>query len=629
MNLDAARPGFRLVPLALLASCTPAPDRQADPPVDQRRSIAMPMATAPGGGIIVEKNVMVPMRDGVRLATDIYRPAGQGKYPVVLVRTPYGTESSAVGRQGQYYVEHGYAFAIQDCRGKYDSEGDWYGKRDEAKDGSDAITWVGTQPWSNGKVGMTGGSYLGMVQYLVADQENPYLKALVPLVGPLTLGRDTADYDHLAIYSARESASNLAWMLLTDGRVNQADGQGDYSGFTFKLAREHLPRSEYPEVLGRKMAWWPFLATHRYGFWEEYYLRASQGEWSKPIDPSWWGGYEARYRKVKVPMLHISGWFDCCGEQPIKNFQLIRKLAAEPLARDNQRLMMGPWVHGVGRAKNGVVDFGPEAVMNPDSVSVRWFDHWLKGENNGVENDPAVRVFVMGANRWRSAADWPIPGTRFTEFYLHSTGDARLSRGGGTLSTEPPGAEPVDQYSYDPADPTPGFRKGDTLEIGLGVVDLGEIERREDVVVYSTKVLEEPVEVTGPLSAVLYLSTSAPATDFIVRLIDVQPDGTPHNVFLTYANPFRTQWVKAAETGPEDARILKAEISLPPTSNLFRVGHRIRVEIASAAAPRHHGLNVEPGTELSATRGNVARQTIYHDQAHPSHIVLPVIPPEP
>ncbi len=575
----------------------------------------------PRGGIIVQKNVMVPMRDGVRLATDVYRPAGDGRYPVVLVRTPYGNEDPETARRAKYYVEQGYVFAVQDCRGKYDSEGDWYGKRNEAEDGSDTVTWLGTQPWSSGKVGMTGRSYLGMVQYLVADQENPYLKALVPMVGPVTLGRDVDDFDHLAMYSGREGATaNLEWMVMTDGRVNQTE-----LGDIWVAAQNHLPLVDYPNVFGREMKWWPFLLNNRFGFWEEYFLRAALGEWSKPIpDAGWWGRYEERYRKVRVPMLHISGWFDCCGEPPIKNFQLIRKYAAEPLARENQHLILGPWIHEVGRSKNGEIEFGPLALMDPDGVSVRWFDHWLKGEDNGAERDSPVRVFVMGENRWREADNWPIPGTQFTKYYLHSRGEACLAHGGGSLSTEPPGAEAVDRFTYDPGDPTPGF--GPESQVLEGAVDMAALERRDDVLVYSSEVLSEPIEVTGPLSAIIYVATSAPSTDLIVRLIDVYPDGRPYNMFLTYANPYRTHWAKEVDKATDGTRIIKADIWLPPTGVAFRAGHRIRVEISSASAPSARGLNVETGTEPSALRWNVAKQTIYHDKAHPSHIVLPVIP---
>ena len=620
----------RLLVAGLLVSmsCDGAPPRVEEAAALEQESVAASVPDAPGGGIIVQKNVMVPMRDGVRLATDIYRPAGPGPYPVVLMRTPYGTETPQFAKKGLYYVKHGYALVLQDTRGKYDSEGDWYGKRDEAKDGSDAITWVGTRPWSSGKVGMTGGSYLGMVQYWVADQDNPYLKALVPLVGPVTLGRDTTDFDRLTTYAGRESfGSNFVWMMFTDGRVNQSDGQGDIGGVTYQEGRKHLPMVDYPKIFGRELKWLPFALNQRYGMWEEYYLRASQGEWSKPIDVgAWFAGYQDRYRKVKVPMLHISGWFDCCDEAPIKNFQLIRQLAAEPPARENQQLMLGPWYHGVGTRKVGAFDFGPDALLNVDSVSVRWFDRWLKGESNGADKDPAVRVFVMGENRWRTAADWPIPGTRFTQYYLHSAGTAQLKQGGGTLSTDAPGAEPADHYSYDPAAPTPEMLVDSTLAWETGPMDRTAIENRADVLVYTTAALNEPVEVTGSLSAVIYVATSAPSTDFLVRLLDVHPDGKAYNTFGSFLNAYRTHWAKEVEEGPEGVRIFKAEIALPPTSILFQKGHQIRVEVASAAAPTVRGLNVEPGTEPTASKGNVAEQTILHDKAHPSHILLPVIP---
>jgi hypothetical protein len=594
-----------------------------------REPVAASVPDAPGGGMIVEKNVMVPMRDGVRLATDIYRPAGTGPHPVVLIRTPYGSETPQLAKRGLYYTKRGYALAVQDTRGKYDSEGDWYGKRDEAKDGSDAITWLGTRPWSSGKVGMTGGSYLGMVQYWVADQENPYLKALVPLVGPATLGRDTTDFDHLTTYAGRESfGSSLVWMLFTDGRVNQSDGQGNIGGVTYQEGRKHLPLIDFPRIFGRDMKWLPFVLSQRYGLWEEYYLRAAQGEWSKPMaTAAWWGGYRERYRKVKVPMLHISGWFDCCDEPPIKNFQLIRELATEPLARENQQLILGPWYHGVGTRKVGAFDFGPEAVMDPDSVSVRWFDRWLKGAPNGADKDPAVRVFVMGENRWRSATDWPIPGTQLTKYYLHSTGSARLSDGGGSLSTEMPDNEPADRYRYDPGAPTPEMVDSN-LVWETGPMDRTALERRDDVLVYTTAPLVAPIEATGSLSAVLYVSTSAPSSDFLVRLLDVHPDGKAYNTFGSFLNPYRTHWAKDVEEGPEGLRIIKAEITLPPTSIVFKRGHRIRVEVASAAAPTVWGLNVEPGAEPTATKWNVAAQVIWHDRAHPSHIVLPVVPRE-
>lgn len=591
---------------------------------EQRDHLPTPLEGAPGGGIIVEKNVMVPMRDRVRLATDIYRPAEKDRYPVVLIRTPYGSKTPEHAKRAELYVKRGYALAVQDCRGKYDSEGDWYGKRNEAQDGSDTITWLGTRPWSSGKVGMTGGSYLGMVQYWLADQQNPYLRALVPIVAPTTLGRERTEYDRLSGYSCRQSYhANLSWMMLTDGRVNQFTTQGP-SVTTLKV-RDHLPLMDYPKILGREMKWWRFLLTHQNGFWEEYHLRASIGEWSEPIaDEAWWESYKDRYRKVSVPMLHIAGWYDCCGEPQIKMFQLIREHAIEPLARNHQRLILGPWSHCIGGTKLNDFDFGTEAQFDVDIISVRWFDRWLKGLDNGIDREPAVRVFLMGENRWRDADDWPIPGTKFTKYYLHSKGDARLTHGGGYLSTDPPGEEPADRYTYDPGDPTPEVLTADKNWI-VGPVNRVSVEERDDVLVYTTESLTEPVEVTGPLSAVIYLATSAPSTCLFVRLIDVFPEGTPYPVFVTIGDPYRTHWAKEVERRPDGTSIVKADVELPMTGNVFRAGHRIRVEISSAAAPTFRGINVDPATEPYATRWNRAEQRVYHDRAHPSCVLLPLI----
>lgn len=583
-------------------------------------------------GMIVSKNVMLPMRDGVRLSMDIYRPGGAGKYPVVLMRTPYGSEMPDHGVQAKFYVKHGYAFVVQDTRGKFGSDGDWFGKRDEAHDGSDTITWLGTRPWSTGKVGMTGRSYLGMVQYLVADQQNPYLKALVPMVAPTTLGRDTADYDHLAIYGARNSFSNLNWMIRTDGRDNTMD---ENFSSTFEAAWGHLPRKDYPRVFGRKMEWWNgFMLHQNEGFWEEYFLRAAAGNWSKPMDnTAWWASYKDRYRKINVPMLHISGWYDCCGEQPIKVYQLTRELASDPVVRENQHLILGPWVHSVGERKGGEVDFGETAAMDRDEISLWWFDRWLKGENNGVEKSARVRAFVMGENRWREADDWPIPGTKFTRFYFHSKGSAQLSGGGGALSTAAPGKEPVDRYTYDPADARPI-----PVQTLTGPVDMAASQMRDDVLVYTSEPLKTPVEVTGSLAATIYISTTAPSTDLMVRLFDVYPNGVVYPLFYTYPDPYRTHWAKEVKDGPNNTKIIKAEIALPPTSNYFKEGHRIRVEIASSSSmdatalglagriAAAHGANNDPAHDTDVTEWTVAKQTIYHDAARPSHIVLPIIP---
>lgn len=578
--------------------------------------------------MIVEKCVRVAMRDGVCLAIDIYRPGGGGRSPVVLVRTPYGRHAPDWMEKARFYVERGYVFAVQDVRGKFDSEGDWNSNRNEAHDGSDTVTWLGTQAWSSGKVGMTGGSYLGLVQDAVADQENPYLKALVPIVSPMTLGReDLTEYDRLSTYTGRETCcDNLMWLVPMDGR-----GVGPRNSPEFEQAWDYLPRIDYPKLFGKEMGWLPFLLTHTRGLWEEYLVRAAHGEWREPLPEleSWWQSYQERYRKVNVPMLQITGWYDLTGEAMVKVFQLVRKYAADPFVRVNQQLVIGPWPHKVG-GKMGDLDFGPQAEFDPDQASVEWFDHWLKDENNGVEKRSPVRVFVMGENRWREAVDWPIPGTRFTKFFLHSKGTAHLTQGGGALSAEPPGDEPADRYVYDPGNPTPIPVKS----VG-GPTDMSSMEERNDVVVYTTDILTAPVEVTGPLTVELYLATSAPSTDILVRLLDVHPDGKAYAVSNAGVPPYRTYWSKHVEVASDGARVIKADIILYPTSIVFAVGHRIRVEISSSfmvdgagiGLTRYgsRGLNVAQGAEPYATTWNVAMQTIYHDETRPSHLILPVI----
>ena len=616
----------------LIAHDSNAASAQKAVPTDQEQHIPVPLPGAPGDGMIIEKNVMIRMRDGVRLATDIYRPAGGDRYPVVLVRTPFGKQvpDYKFSQKAQFYVKHGYVYALQDIRGKYDSEGNWNGPRSEAHDGSDTITWLGAQAWSSGRVGMTGSSYLGLVQDEVADQENPYLKALVPMASPATLGReDLTDFDRLSAYTGRDSYSiNAMEEIGTDGRVTQDDRTGP----AFNKAWDYLPRIDHPKIFGREVVDWRLLLTHQRGFWEEYLIRAARNEWIKPLPEvdAWWKNYQTHYRKVNVPMLQVSGWYDCCGEAMINVFQLVRKYAADPAVRNNQQLVIGPWFHSLGQ-NMGDLDFGPQAKFNPDEVSVEWFDHWLKGEDNGVEKRAPVRVFVMGENRWREATGWPIPGTQFTKFYLHSNGNAHLAQNGGQLSTELPREEPVDHYTYDPGNPTPVPMKSE-----VGPTDMSEVERRDDVLIYTTDALNAPVEVTGPLAVEFYVATSAPSTDFLVRLLDVYPDGKVYNLAIPGVPPYRTYWSKNVEITADGTRIVKANIMLYPTGNLFAAGHRIRVEISSSwmadgnkfGLPKFgsRGLNVEAGTEPYATKWNVAEQSIYHDSAHPSHLLLPVIP---
>ena len=582
--------------------------------------------SSPEYNVIMEMNVMVPMQDGVKLATDIYRPDAKGKFPVVLIRTPYGSENRRYSDRGKFYAERGYVAGIQDCRGKYDSEGNWYGKRDETKDGDDTITWLGTQSWSSGKVGMVGSSYLGMVQWLVAHNQNPYLKALVPVVGPITLGRDPHTYRKLATYCNNNTGVGssalleLSWLITVNGRVNQNGSVYDLDGIA-----GHLPLIEIPKLLGRNMPGWKWLLQEENGRWEQYFQRAAEGNWTGPIVPG--KDYKALYAKVTVPILQISGWFDCASDFCFYNYQQVKRFSRYPSGKNNQQVMIGPWTHWIELApKIGEFDFGPASVVKIDETALRWFDRWLKDIPNGIDKEPQVKVFVMGRNKWREASDWPLPETVFTPHYLHSLGKAKSLDGNGLLSLDKPENEPPDIYISDPGKPTPSVTGLDNTDlVKTGPVDMSDIEKREDVLTYTTSALKNNVEVTGPLCVVLYVSTSAPATDFFVRLMDVHPNGKSYPVFYTYANPYSTRGLQAVDEGAKGQKILKCEIELPPTGNLFFKGHRIRLEISSTAFPLFRNLNVD-GDIANATKYHVANQTIYHDTNHPSHVILPIIP---
>jgi putative CocE/NonD family hydrolase len=582
--------------------------------------------SSPEYNVVMAMNVMVPMQDGVRLATDIYRPDAEGKFPVVLIRTPYGSENKSYSDRGKFYAERGYVAAIQDCRGKYDSEGDWYGIRDETKDGDDTISWLGTQSWSSSKVGMVGSSYLGIAQWLVSYTRNPYLKALVPVVPPITLGRDADAYRKLATYCNNNASVGssalleLSWLITVNGRVNQNGTVYDLDSIA-----GHLPMIEIPEILGREMPGWRWLLQEENGRWEYYFARAAAGNWTEPIDLR--EDYRALYAKVNVPILQISGWFDCASDFCFYNFQQVKRFSQFPSGKNNQHVMIGPWNHWIRLApKIGEFDFGPDSVLSVDETAIGWFDCWLKGIPNGIDEMPPVRVFVMGRNKWREADDWPLPETVFTPYYFHSSGKANSLDGDGFMSTHEPKNEPPDTFISDPGKPTPSVTGLDNTDlVKTGPVDMSDIEKRKDVLVYTTSELKEDVEVTGPLHTVLYVSTSAPATDFFVRLMDVHPDGKSYPVFYTYANPYSTRGLEAVDTDSNNRKILKCEIDLPPTSNLFARGHRIRVEISSTAFPLFRNLNID-GDIAHATEYNVATQTIHHDKRHPSHIVLPIIP---
>jgi uncharacterized protein len=554
-----------------------------------------------------DHNVRVAMRDGVELSADIYRPDADGRFPTILDRTPYSNNDAGTINRGQYqsifYAERGYAVVQQDVRGRYDSDGDFYTFRNEANDGYDTDEWVGRQPWSNGKIGTIGQSYFGITQLLQAIKGSKYLTAIVPNV-------TTFDTYNNWIYTdgAFQFGFALTWAVFLDGRVNQ-----DLPVYDWPKTFWHLPIVTADEPTGRNVKFYRDWAKHatRDAYWDENSFEQSQDQ-------------------VGVPALSISGWYDIFLKGLLADHNEIVKRGKTAAARDGKRMMIGPWVHSIGLNPVGDIDFGPEASVDLSRVQLRWYDHWLKDMSNGVATEPPIKLFVMGENYWRYEREWPLARTVYTKYYLQSGGRANSLNGDGALSTSAPKSNqsPKDSFTYDPASPVPTLGGNNCCWsdiVAMGPFDQRPAERRDDVLVYTSAELTEPVEVTGPITLKLFASSSAPDTDFTAKLVDVHPNGFAQNIQDGIIRArYRTPSAPASPI--EAGKTYEYTIDLWATSNTFLAGHRIRVEITSSNFPRFdRNLNTgeDPATSTRMARAN---QVVYHNAEHASHIVLPVIP---
>jgi putative CocE/NonD family hydrolase len=553
-----------------------------------------------GTPVVVEHNVMVPMRDGVRLATDVYRPAAPGKYPVILARDPYdnGSDDASVA-EGHAWARRGYVFLHQDVRGRYDSEGTFYPYAAEATDGYDAQQWAATQPWSNGKVGMLGGSYLASAQWLSAHLRAPALTAIAPRMTPYNYYKDVA-----YVGGAFSLASRIDWATLVSGRSNQV------RNYDWKRLVRHLPLASMDRALGRDLPHWrDWIAHPSYdSFWKEFDV-------------------ESRATQIDVPALNIAGWYDVFLRGNLTSFTDMRAKARSQRARAGQKLIVGPWPHAEFPSQRlGELDFGPDSMVKFEALQVRWFDYWLKGEPNGVLDEAPVRIFVMGENRWRDEQEWPLARTRYTKFYLHSAGRANGRAGDGRLDRSPPKDEPADRYVYDPENPVPTI--GGNLmfkPMQAGPFDQSALDDRSDVLVFATSPLTEDVEVTGPVTVTLYAASSARDTDFTAKLVDVHPDGKAYNIADGIIRArYRESFEREALLEP--GKVYEYTIDLWATSNVFLKGHRIRLDISSSNFPRfdRNPNTGHPFGQDALTQP--ATQTIYHTRRYPSHITLPLIP---
>ena len=598
-----------LVAALLVLACESKPAGQtstasASHPPPIRRAPAPPQEGARGSEPVcdmkVSYDVKIPMRDSVRLSADVYRPKQEGKYPVILSRTPYNNNSKKIVDRVRYYVERCYVYVYVDCRGRHDSDGEWYPLVNEGEDGYDAIEWAAAQPWSTGKVGTLGGSYVAWNQWLAAILEPPHLVTMVALVSPPDPFYNVP-YQYGVLMPAQ-----VDWLAFVSGRVNQ-----DSSAVDMAQIWRHLPLMEMAEAAGRRSkVWRDWIEHYRY---DEYWKRVS---------------YQHRFADVKVPAFHISGWYDDDQPGTFMNYRGMRTSGGTESARLHQRLLTGPWPHRVNStSKLGRIDFGPSGIIDLEHEIVRWFDRWLKDVPNGVTEQPRVRLFVMGKNEWRDEEDWPLPDTRWTKYYLHSGGRANSLFGDGNLSTEEPGKEPPDKYSYDPADPVPFIMEPSFAQLG-GPDDYRPAERRDDVLVFSSEVLKEDLEVTGPIELSLWAASSAKDTDFTAMLLDVHPNGYSQRlVDGIIRGRFRDSLEKPELMTPR--KVYPFKIDMWSTSHVFRRGHRIRVDVSSSLFPKFaRNLNTGkiPGRDAEMV---IADQTVHHDEKYPSHITLPVIPPRP
>jgi len=554
--------------------------------------------------VSIRAGVPVKMRDGVTLIADVYSPKADGKFPVLLTRTPYNRRDPMTGT---FLASHGYVVVLQDTRGRFDSGGEFYPFKYESQDGYDTVEWSAALENSNGMVGTFGGSYVGATQMLAAIAKPPHLKAIFPYV--------TASeyYDGWTYQSgAWMQAFSSTWTtgLAQDTLRRKAAGMSNTTEWM-----KQLPVEDY-KLIGQ-----PTSADYAPYFRDWIEHERSDEYWKK------WK-ISDHYAELDIKALHSGGWHDIFLKGSIGNYVGMQKSAATPEARANQRLLVGPWAHAATSAegKIGDVTFGKQAVLDMNGTIIKWMDYALKGIKNEFATDSPVKLFVMGENVWRDEKEFPLARTQYVKGYFHSTKGANSIGGDGSLSLEAPGTEKPDTFEYDPANPVPtvGGRLccGGTMP---GPFSQQPNESRQDVLVFSSTPLDHDLEVTGYITVELYAASSTVDTDFTALIADVDEKGYAR--FLT-DGIVRARYRNSTERAEliEPGKIYKYTIDLWATSNVFKAGHRVRVYISSSNFPRfNRNLNTGEAT-MHGTKMVKARQTIYHDAEHPSAIVLPVIP---
>jgi len=568
---------------------------------------------APQNDIRIERHKAIKMTDGVTLYGDVYMPAAPGKYPTLVTRTPYGVQRDGMHETLVRFAQHGYAVVAVDVRGRYESEGKWDPFRYEAKDGYDIVEWAAAQPFSNGRVATNGGSYVGHNQWATASLHPPHLVAAFPVLASTNIYANW-----ITMGGAFRLSFNYGWgVVRMPNRIMLPQ---------YWHTEAYMPENEkYENVLmhlplNDMDVTFEGAPVQHYRDWLKH--ESYDAYWKAISD-------EEHFSDINVPVHTLGGWFDIFLMGTINGYVGMKNHGATPAARAGARMIIGPWGHGSTQSFGGV-DFTPPANIDMFETQLKFYDFHLKGLENGLDTEKPVQLFYMGVNKWHGETDWPIPGTKYTELYLASQGAANSVRGNGSLSFTAPDKAGSDIYRYDPANPVPttGGNNCCGTPTAAGPADQRPIERREDLLVYTSDYLKDPLTIAGPVKIKLYASTDGPDTDWMIKLIDVYPDGT--------AMPISEGMLRARfHEGLDKIKLLTPDqvyefgIEMTGTANTFKPGHRIRVDITSSNFPQFD-RNPNTGDPLgSGAKIRVAKQTIYHGGKNSSHIILPVVPALP
>jgi len=562
--------------------------------------------------VTIQRDVIAKMRDGVILRADVYRPKSDGKFPVLLQRTPYDKRWEV--DFGLKAAAHGYVVIVQDVRGRYASDGEWYTFTNEANDGYDTVEWAAALPYSNGQVGMFGESYVGATQMLAAVAHPPHLAGICP-------GFTASNYHDGWTYQggAFEQWFSESWTsILAQDTLHRSVLRNTNT----VLAEWQLPLASYPLFNFPDAGFAPTSAATLAPYFLDWLQHATYDEYWKQVS------IEEHYDDITVPALTIAAWYDIFLEGSLRNYSGIKVHGGSEAARRGQHLLVVVGGHAGEGRKIGELDFGAAAAEDDlGEITLKWYDFLLKGVQNEFAGK-RVKIFVMGTNQWREEDDWPLSRAQTTKYFLHAAKGAQSLRADGGLSLIPPRAEPADEYVYDPGNPVPtvgGPLCCDELHLPPGPRDQRAVEARDDVLVYSSAPFAQDTEITGPVSVELFAKSTAVDTDFTAKLVDVAADGYAQNLTEGIVRArYRDSQDKAGFMNP--GQIYKFTIDLWATSEVFRKGHVLRLEISSSNFPRFD-RNLNTGENPAFAVNFVsATNTVYHDSEHPSALVLAVVP---